>query len=43
MPKHRVTRPDVKAQILERLKEDGIPVAMLVEEHGVSTKLSLVD
>lgn len=39
MPKTRhVIRPDVKAQILKRLKEDGVPVAKLAEEHGVSTK-----
>jgi len=38
MPKRHVIRPDVKAQILKRLKEDGIPVAKLAEEHGVSTK-----
>lgn len=38
MPKHYVIRPDVKAQILKRLKEDGVPVAKLAEEHGISTK-----
>lgn len=38
MPKRHVIRPDVKAQILKRLKEDGVPVAKLAEEHGVSTK-----
>jgi len=38
MPKHHVIRPDVKAQILKRLKEDGVPVATLAEEHGISTK-----
>ena len=42
MPKSRhVIRPDVKAQILivERwLKEEGIPVTKLAEEHGISTK-----
>ncbi len=39
MPKTRhVIRPDVKAQILKRLKEDGMPVAKLAEEHGISTK-----
>ena len=27
MPKRHVIRPDVKAQILKRLKEDGVPVA----------------
>ena len=29
MPKRHVIRPDVKAQILKRLKEDGVPVATL--------------
>jgi transposase-like protein len=38
MPKRHVIRPDVKAQILKRLKEDGVPVAKLAEEHGISTK-----
>jgi transposase-like protein len=38
MPKRHVFRPDVKAQILKRLKEDGVPVAQLAQEHGVSTK-----
>lgn len=38
MPKRHVIRPDVKAQILKRLKEDGVPVATLAEEHGISTK-----
>lgn len=38
MTKRHVIRPDVKAQILKRLKEEGVPVAQLAEEHGVSTK-----
>ncbi len=39
MPKSRhIIRPDVKAQILKRLKEDGVPVAKLAEEHGISGK-----
>ncbi|HUD06455.1 MAG TPA: transposase [Candidatus Saccharimonadales bacterium] len=38
MPKRHVIRPDVKAQVLKRLKEDGVPVAKLAEEHGISTK-----
>ena len=39
MPKSRhIIRPDVKVQILKRLKEDGVPVAQLAEEHGISTK-----
>ena len=27
---------DIKKQILERLRNDGIPVAQLAEEHGLS-------
>src|SRR3989338_536655 len=27
---------DIKKQILERLRSDGIPVAQLAEEHGLS-------
>jgi transposase-like protein len=38
MPKRHIIRPDVKAQILKRLKEDGVPVAKLAEEHGISTR-----
>ncbi len=38
MPKRHVIRPDVKAQILKRLKEDGVPVAKLAEEHGVAVQ-----
>ena len=39
MPKTRhVIRPDVKAQILKRLKEEGVPVVKLAEEHGISSK-----
>lgn len=29
---------DVKKQILERLRNDGIPVARLAEEHGISNR-----
>lgn len=38
MLKRHVICSDVKAQILKRLKEDGVPVAKLAEEYGVSTK-----
>jgi transposase-like protein len=38
MGKAHVIRPDVKAQILKRLKEEGIPVAKLAEEHGISSR-----
>ncbi|MDP3792234.1 MAG: transposase [bacterium] len=27
---------DVKKQIIERLRNDGIPVSQLAEEHGIS-------
>ncbi len=33
-----VIRKEVKEQILTRLKNEGIPVATLAEEHGISTK-----
>jgi transposase-like protein len=29
--------PEVKADILKRIKDDGLPVAKAAEEHGVST------
>lgn len=31
---HRIA-PDVKADILKRVKEEGIPVAQAAKEHGV--------
>ena len=37
MPKkHFVIRKEIKEQILSRLKNEGIPVAKLAEEHGIS-------
>ncbi len=33
--KHR-TAPDVKADIIRRIKEERIPVAQAAKEHGVS-------
>lgn len=39
MPKTRsVIRPEIKEQILFRLKNEGVPVVKLAEEHGISTK-----
>ena len=39
MPKTRsVIRPKIKEQILLRLKNEGVPVAKLAEEHGISSK-----
>jgi len=32
---HRIA-PDVKEQVLHRIKDDGIPAAQLAEEHGIS-------
>ena len=29
---------DVKKQIMERLRNDGIPVAQLAQEHGLSSR-----
>jgi transposase-like protein len=29
--------PEIKADILKRIKEDGLPVAKAAEEHGVTT------
>ena len=29
---------DIKKQILERLRNDGMPVAQLAEEHGISSR-----
>ena len=30
-----VIRPEVKQQILDRMKNEGIPVVKLAEEHGI--------
>lgn len=39
MPKGKpVVSADVKQQILKRMKEDGVPVAQLAQEHGISDK-----
>ena len=39
MPRtHHIIRADVKEQILRRLKEEGVPVVKLAEEHGISSK-----
>ena len=39
MPRGKpIVARDVKEQILKRIKEDGIPVAQLAEEHGISIK-----
>ena len=36
MSKRHVIRADVKAQILKRLKDEGVPVAKLADEHGIA-------
>jgi transposase-like protein len=33
-PSYRIA-PEVKADIIKRIKEDGIPVAQAAQEHGV--------
>jgi transposase-like protein len=39
MPKGKpVVSADVKQQILKRMKEDGVPVLQLAQEHGISDK-----
>lgn len=39
MPKGKpVVSADVKQQILKRMKEDGVPIAQLAQEHGISDK-----
>jgi transposase-like protein len=38
MKKTHKIAPDVKEQILNRIKNDGISVAKAAEEHGVSTQ-----
>ena len=35
MKKHRIA-PDVREQIINRIKNEGIPVAQAAKEHGVS-------
>jgi transposase-like protein len=35
--KHHKVAPEVKADILKRIKDDGLPVAQAAEEHGITT------
>ena len=35
MPKHRIA-PDVKEQIVNRIKNDGITIIQAAEEHGIA-------
>ena len=39
MPKGRsAVAKEVKQQIIKRIKDEGLPVAQVAEEHGISTK-----
>lgn len=39
MPKGKpVVSADVKKQILERIKNDGIPISQIAQEHGLGTR-----
>lgn len=39
MPKGKpVVSTDVKQQILNRIKNDGVPIAQIAQEHGISQK-----
>jgi transposase-like protein len=39
MPKGKYKiAPEVKEQILKRLKDDGVSVSQLAEEHGISSQ-----
>lgn len=37
MKKSFKVSPETKEQILKRIKEEGLPVAKVAEEHGIST------
>ena len=36
--KNKYVSADIKKQILDRLRNDGMPVAQLAEEHGLSSR-----
>lgn len=38
MPKSSVSK-EVKAQILKRIKDEGVPVAQVAEEHGITPRI----
>ena len=38
MPKAAVSK-EVKAQILKRIKDEGLPVAQVAEEHGITPRI----
>jgi len=37
MPPRYLVSKEVKEQILKRVKEDGVPIAQLAEEHGLKS------
>ena len=39
MPRGKPVSKEVKEQVLKRIKEDGIPVAQVAEEHGLKPRL----
>ena len=38
MPKSPVSK-EVKAQILKRIRDEGLPVAQVAEEHGIAPRI----
>lgn len=38
MPKAQSVPADVKRQILDRIKEGGVPIKQVAEEHGLSNR-----
>lgn len=39
MPKgHRLVSKDVKDQILKRIRDDGLPVSQVAQEHGLKPR-----
>lgn len=38
MPKAQPVPADVKRQILDRVKEGGVPISQIAEEHGISNR-----
>lgn len=35
MKKHHAVSPEVKEQILQRIKNEGVPVSQAAKEHGI--------
>lgn len=38
MSNKKAVSPEVKQQILDRIKNDGIPIAQAAQEHGLSNR-----